>query len=90
MVFDDKVMRARLSAEVYRSLRNTMKGIEDACSQHSLIRCHRSYYLNLDRVKLLRKAPDGLYAEIDVDGVDDIPVSKSYAATVTQRFAEKN
>ncbi len=72
------------------SLRNTLKGIEELCADSPLVRCHRSYYLNLDRVKLLRKAPDGLYAEIDVDGVDDIPVSKSYAATVTQRFAEKN
>ncbi len=71
------------------SLRNTMKGIEDACSQHSLIRCHRSYYLNLSRVRLLRRTTDGLVAEVDIDGVPNIPVSKSYANEVTQRFAER-
>ncbi len=72
------------------SLRNTLKGIEELCAGGSLVRCHRSYYLNLNKVKLLRKAPDGIYAEIDQEGVDDIPVSKTYAADVMQRFAEKN
>ncbi|MBQ8704396.1 MAG: LytTR family transcriptional regulator [Bacteroidales bacterium] len=72
------------------SLRNTLKGIENLCSGGPLVRCHRSYYINLDKVKLLRKTADGLYAEMDCEGVDDIPVSKSYAAEVTQRFAEKN
>jgi len=71
------------------SLRNTMKGIEEICSGGPLVRCHRSYYLNLDKVKLLRKSPDGLFAEINHEGVSEIPVSKSYAAEVTQRFAEK-
>ena len=69
------------------SLRNTLKGIEPVCSSGPLIRCHRSYYINLSKVKVLRKVPDGLYAEIDCEGVSDIPVSKSYAAEVTQRFA---
>ncbi len=72
------------------SLRNTLKGIEETCSDGPLIRCHRSYYINLKKVKLLRKSPDGIYAEIDCEGVDDIPVSKSYSAEVMHRFAEKN
>ncbi len=71
------------------SLRNTLKGIEQVCADSPLLRCHRSYYLNLGKVKLLRKAPEGIFAEIDFEGVDDIPVSKSYAAEVMQRFAEK-
>lgn len=71
------------------SLRNTLKGIEDLCANGPLVRCHRSYFLNLDKVKLLRKASDGVYAEIDHEGVPDIPVSKSYASEVMQRFAEK-
>lgn len=71
------------------SLRNTLKGIEGLCDGTTLVRCHRSYYINIDKVKLLRKDPDGLYAEINYDGIDDIPVSKSYAAEVTQRFANR-
>lgn len=72
------------------SLRNTLKGIENLCTGGPLVRCHRSYYINLDKVKLLRKTADGLYAEMEYEGIDDIPVSKSYAAEVMQRFAEKN
>ena len=72
------------------SLRNTLKGIEELCSDGPLIRCHRSYYINLKKVKLLRKTTEGIYAEIDCEGVDDIPVSKSYSSEVMQRFAERN
>lgn len=71
------------------SLRNTLKGIEELCDSHSLVRCHRSWFINLGRVRLLRKAPDGVYAEMDAEGVGDIPVSKSYSADVMQRFAER-
>lgn len=70
------------------SLRNTLKGIEPVCAEGPLVRCHRSWYVNLDRVRLLRKTSDGLRAELDCEGVADIPVSKSYAAEVTQRFAD--
>ena len=71
------------------SLRNTLKGIEELCDSHRLVRCHRSWFVNLGRVRLLRKEPDGIYAEIDTEGVSDIPVSKSYSADVMQRFAER-
>ncbi len=72
------------------SLRNTLKGIEETCGQHQLIRCHRSYFINLAKVRLLRRTPDGLVAEMDAADIPSVPVSKSYAADVTQRFAEKN
>ena len=70
------------------SLRNTLKGIEPLCENTTLIRCHRSYYINLQHVRLLRKSPDGLLAEIDVEGVAPVPVSKSYATDVTARFSK--
>lgn|SRR5574344_201515 len=68
------------------SLRNTLKGIEAACAANDLVRCHRSYFINLHKVKLLRRDPDSLYAEMDTDGVDDIPISKSYANEVVRLF----
>ena len=68
------------------SLRTTLKAIEPLCAQHGLVRCHRSYFVNLQKVKVLRKTPDGLMAEIDFPGVEDIPVSKSFAGEVIKRF----
>lgn len=67
------------------NLRNTMKALEGL--NYNLVRCHRGYYINLKRIKLLRKAPDGIYAEMDAEGVKEIPVSKNYAADVIGRFA---
>lgn len=69
------------------SLRNTLKGIEDVCEANGLVRCHRSYFVNLSRVKLIRRTPDGVFAEIDRPGVADIPVSKSYASDLLQLFS---
>lgn len=71
--------------QVRYALRNTLKGIEELCSANGLERCHRSYFLNLARVKLLRRDGDGLLAEIDFPGVEPIPVSKSYMGEVMHK-----
>lgn len=69
------------------ALRNTLKAIEDMCSVQGLVRCHRSWFVNIRKVKLLRHDPDGIYAEIDAEGVPDIPVSKNYSASLIQRLS---
>lgn len=69
------------------SLRNTLKGVEEVCTANGLVRCHRSFFVNLSKVKLIRRTPDGVFAEIDRPGVDDIPVSKSYATELLQLFS---
>lgn len=70
------------------SLRNTLKSIDETCAGTPIIHCHRSYYINLLHVRLLKKTTDGIVAEIDVEGVDPIPISKSYADEVTVRFSK--
>lgn len=70
------------------SLRNTLKGVEDVCAANGLVRCHRSYFVNLSKVKIIRRTPDGVFAEIEHQGVDNIPVSKSYASELIRLFSE--
>lgn len=70
------------------ALRNTLKGIEDLCVSHGLLRCHRSYFINLYKIKLLRRDANGLFAEMTIDGVDDLPVSKNYANDITKAFSQ--
>jgi hypothetical protein len=70
------------------SLRNTLKSIEDICRANGLVRCHRSFFVNLSKIKIIRRTPDGIYAEIDRSGVEDIPVSKTYAAELMRLFSE--
>ena len=70
------------------SLRNTLKGIEEICKANGLVRCHRSFFVNLSKIKIIRRTPDGIFAEIDRTGVDDIPVSKTYAPELMRLFSE--
>ena len=70
------------------SLRNTLKSIEDICKANGLVRCHRSYFVNLNKIKIIRRNTEGIYAEIDHSGVDDIPVSKTYAPELMRLFSE--
>ena len=70
------------------SLRNTLKSIEDICKANGLVRCHRSYFVNLNKIKIIRRNAEGIFAEIDHSGVDDIPVSKTYAPELMRLFSE--
>ena len=59
-------------------LRSSMKRIEDMCAKNGLIRCHRSYFVNKNRVEVLQKEKDFTYAILDVQNAARIPVSKNY------------
>lgn len=66
-------------------LRSTMKGIETLCSKHGIVRCHRSYFVNIKRINVLRKDRDGSnYAELDIPGLQNIPISPRYYEDVSQ------
>ena len=70
------------------SLRNSLKNIEDLCSANGLARCHRSFFVNLNKIKVIRRNPEGVFAEMDHAGVDDIPVSKTYAPELLRLFSQ--
>lgn len=66
-------------------LRASMKSIEDLCAKNSLVRCHRSYFVNPTHIKTLRKDSDGLvYADIDTPQTTSVPVTKRYYANVSE------
>lgn len=75
---------------VQYQLRNKMKEIEDICEQHNLFRCHRSYFINLSRVRLIQKEADGMFAELDYTGARHIPVSKTYSEEIINKMANIN
>ena len=68
------------------SLRNTLKGLETIASNNGLVRCHRSYFVNLSHIRTLKRTTQGVFAEIDHPGIEDIPVSKSYASELIRLF----
>lgn len=60
-------------------IRCSMKSIEASVQQHGLMRCHRSFFVNPDHIKVLRKDTDGMArAELDAGTSAFVPVSKQY------------
>ena len=71
-------------------LRCKMKTIEDNCvDSSSLMRCHRSFIVNIDKVSVLHNEADGFILDFEREGLDSIPVSKTYANKVLDAFNKK-
>ena len=68
-------------------LRNSMRAIEQICEANNIVRCHRSYYVNLRKVSAIQKGPDGLFAELEYADAPHIPVSTTYSESVTGKFS---
>ncbi len=68
-------------------LRNTLKKMETDFNGLELIRCHRSYMVNFNKVKVIRKDKEGLMLELDIPNAVDIPVSKTYVENVMKTFS---
>ena len=65
-------------------IRNTMKRVAQQLSNCSIQRCHRSYMINMDRVKVLRRDKEGVFIEFGIEGVFDVPISKTYIDNITK------
>jgi len=68
-------------------LRDTLKKMEDTFSGTEIIRCHRSYIVNFEKVKVIKRDKEGLKLELDSPPAIDIPVSKTYIDTVMETFS---
>ncbi len=69
-------------------LRNTIKRLEESFRGTEIIRCHRSYMVNFDKVKILRKDKEELCLDLDVPSAISLPVSKSYVERVMETFTK--
>jgi DNA-binding LytR/AlgR family response regulator len=70
-------------------LRNRLKTIENHLADTNVVRCHRSYLVNLERVKVVRREKEGLFMELDNELVKDIQVSKSYSKKISEKFLSR-
>jgi hypothetical protein len=69
-------------------LRNSLKRMEDYFKNTEIVRCHRSFMVNFDKVKVIRKEKEGLQLELDLPSMIDIPVSRSYVEKVMAMFSK--
>ena len=61
------------------ALRASMKSLEELMQKHGLIRCQRSYYINPQHIKVLRRDKEGMItAELNNTQAPPIPVSPRY------------
>lgn len=68
------------------TLRNSIKRLESMLKSVEVIRCHRSYMVNFEKVKILRKDKEELILELEGPSNIEIPVSKTYAQSVMETF----
>lgn len=67
-------------------LRCRLKTVEESFSGSSLVRCHRKYIVNMEKVKVLRREKDGYELDLENDTIPPIPITKTYADNVLKRF----
>jgi hypothetical protein len=67
-------------------LRSTLKALEERLKEAHVLRCHRSYLVNFDRIKIIRREKDGVNLDLGVEGIPNIPISKTYSEKVTQHL----
>ena len=70
-------------------LRCRMKMVEESFLGSYLVRCHRRFIVNMEKVKVLRREKDGYVLEMDNDTIPQIPVTKTYVDNVLQVFTDK-
>ena len=67
-------------------MRITMKEISEQLADTNIVRCHRSYMVNLDLVKVMRREKENLFLELGVPNIKEIPISKTYGEKVLRRL----
>jgi len=68
-------------------IRNSLKNIEWRFRNTTLIRCHRSYLINLSKVQVVKRVEGDVYLDFNDSQINPIPVSKAYADQVMMYFA---
>ena len=67
-------------------LRCKLKTVEDSFTDSDLVRCHRKYIVNMAHVAMLYRIKDSYELRLDIEGLDPIPVTKTYEPNVLARF----
>jgi DNA-binding LytR/AlgR family response regulator len=68
-------------------IQNTLKSIELGLPEAGLVRCHRSYMVNIDNVKFIRKEKEGLIIGFDSPSDIVVPISKTYLDVFVKRLS---
>ena len=70
-------------------LRCRLKTVEESFSGSDLVRCHRKFIVNMQKVKVLQKVGAVYEITLDNEAIAPIPVTKTYIENVLKVFKEK-
>lgn len=68
------------------TMRSSLVKVEEGTHFIGLIRCHRSFLINFEKVKSFKKDKDGGVVELDHPANPVIPVSKTYLSVLLDKF----
>ena len=65
-------------------VRNTLTRVAKELETTHIQRCHRSFIINLDLIKVMRREKEGIFVEFGMEGVPDVPISKTYLDNINK------
>lgn len=65
-------------------VRNTLNRVAEHLQGTRIVRCHRSYMINLDHAQVLHRDKEGIFIEVGIEGIPNIPISRTYADNVKE------
>ena len=65
-------------------VRNTLNRVSEHLQGTRIVRCHRSYMINLDHAQVLHRDKEGIFIELGIEGLPNVPVSRTYADNVRE------
>ena len=71
-------------------VRNTLSRIAEHLQGSRIVRCHRSYMINLDHAKVLHRDKEGVFIELGIEGIPDVPISRTYADNIREWLVYKS
>ena len=63
-------------------IRNTLHRVAEQLEGTNIVRCHRSYVVNFSLVVALRREKEGVFVEFGIEGVPNVPISRTYGENV--------
>lgn len=72
---------------VHHILRNNLKELEEKLQNKGFCRSHRSYLVNIQKIKMISREKDSLHIIFDNGEVPPVPVSKTYSEQIIGKFA---
>ncbi len=69
-------------------IRNTLKRIEQDLPNAGLVRSHRSFMVNIDNVKVIRKEKEGLIIGFESPANVTVPISKTYLDVFIRKLSQ--